>query len=134
MNILVLGGDGYLEWPTALHLSALGHEITVADNLHEPVSSGQVVRPPTEEGSGDQAGVQIVLTGQPAAAHAITPDTPSISQAPRRATLLLQASTAVNSLPFYSCESLPKFFANSESALLSDSSWVRLQSFNSRAN
>ncbi len=33
MNILVLGGDGYLGWPTALHLSALGHQITVVDNL-----------------------------------------------------------------------------------------------------
>jgi UDP-sulfoquinovose synthase len=33
MNILVLGGDGYLGWPTALHLSALGHKVTIADNL-----------------------------------------------------------------------------------------------------
>ena len=33
MKILVLGGDGYLGWPTALHLSALGHEITIVDNL-----------------------------------------------------------------------------------------------------
>jgi UDP-sulfoquinovose synthase len=33
MNILVLGGDGYLGWPTALHLSVLGHHITVVDNL-----------------------------------------------------------------------------------------------------
>ena len=33
MRILVLGGDGYLGWPTALHLSARGHDVTVADNL-----------------------------------------------------------------------------------------------------
>ena len=33
MKILVLGGDGYLGWPTALHLSARGHQVTVADNL-----------------------------------------------------------------------------------------------------
>jgi len=33
MNVLVLGGDGYLGWPTALHLSALGHHVTVVDNL-----------------------------------------------------------------------------------------------------
>jgi UDP-sulfoquinovose synthase len=32
MRILVLGGDGYLGWPTAMHLSAHGHEIAVADN------------------------------------------------------------------------------------------------------
>jgi UDP-sulfoquinovose synthase len=33
MRILVLGGDGYLGWPTALHLSALGHEVAVSDNF-----------------------------------------------------------------------------------------------------
>ncbi len=33
MKILVLGGDGYLGWPTALHLSAAGHEVAVADNF-----------------------------------------------------------------------------------------------------
>ncbi|MEB3372267.1 NAD-dependent epimerase/dehydratase family protein [Saccharopolyspora mangrovi] len=32
MRILVLGGDGYLGWPTALHLSDCGHEVAVADN------------------------------------------------------------------------------------------------------
>ncbi|MCG6878848.1 MAG: NAD-dependent epimerase/dehydratase family protein [Deltaproteobacteria bacterium] len=32
MNILILGGDGYLGWPTAMHLSGKGHEITVVDN------------------------------------------------------------------------------------------------------
>ncbi len=33
MKILVLGGDGYLGWPTALHLSATGHDVAVADNF-----------------------------------------------------------------------------------------------------
>src|SRR5262249_2146763 len=33
MRILVLGGDGYLGWPTALHLSQAGHEVAVADNF-----------------------------------------------------------------------------------------------------
>ena len=33
MQILVLGGDGYLGWPTALHLSALGHDVAVSDNF-----------------------------------------------------------------------------------------------------
>jgi UDP-sulfoquinovose synthase len=33
MKILVLGGDGYLGWPTALHLSSLGHEVAVNDNF-----------------------------------------------------------------------------------------------------
>jgi UDP-sulfoquinovose synthase len=33
MQILVLGGDGYLGWPTALHLSALGHDVAINDNF-----------------------------------------------------------------------------------------------------
>ncbi len=32
MRILVLGGDGYLGWPTAMHLSAKGHDVGVLDN------------------------------------------------------------------------------------------------------
>src|SRR5262245_46801531 len=33
MRILVLGGDGYLGWPTAVHLSECGHEVGVVDNF-----------------------------------------------------------------------------------------------------
>ena len=33
MRILILGGDGYLGWPTALRFSARGHEVTVVDNF-----------------------------------------------------------------------------------------------------
>ena len=32
MRILILGGDGYLGWPTAMHFSAQGHDVAVADN------------------------------------------------------------------------------------------------------
>lgn len=32
MRVLVLGGDGYLGWPTAMHLSAAGHDVMVVDN------------------------------------------------------------------------------------------------------
>jgi UDP-sulfoquinovose synthase len=32
-KILVLGGDGYLGWPTAMDLSAAGHDVTVVDNF-----------------------------------------------------------------------------------------------------
>jgi len=32
MRILILGGDGYLGWPTAMHFSARGHEVAVVDN------------------------------------------------------------------------------------------------------
>src|SRR2546425_4935488 len=33
MRILILGGDGYLGWPTAMRFSARGHEISVVDNF-----------------------------------------------------------------------------------------------------
>jgi len=33
MRILVLGGEGYLGWPTALHLSARGHDVGVVDSF-----------------------------------------------------------------------------------------------------
>ena len=32
-KILVLGGDGFCGWPTALHLSSIGHDVTILDNL-----------------------------------------------------------------------------------------------------
>ncbi len=32
-KILVLGGDGFCGWPTALHLSAEGHDVVIVDNL-----------------------------------------------------------------------------------------------------
>lgn len=33
MRIMVLGGDGYCGWPTALHLSDAGHDVVIVDNL-----------------------------------------------------------------------------------------------------
>ncbi len=33
MKIAVLGGDGFVGWPTSLHLSNQGHEIHIIDNL-----------------------------------------------------------------------------------------------------
>jgi UDP-sulfoquinovose synthase len=33
MKVFVLGGDGFCGWPTALHLSDLGHDVTIVDNL-----------------------------------------------------------------------------------------------------
>ena len=32
MKILVLGGDGYLGWPTSMHLATRGHEVLAVDN------------------------------------------------------------------------------------------------------
>src|SRR5437588_4231758 len=33
MRILVMGGDGYLGWPTVLHFCARGHEVAMVDNF-----------------------------------------------------------------------------------------------------
>jgi UDP-sulfoquinovose synthase len=33
VRVIVLGGDGYLGWPTALYLSARGHDVLAVDNL-----------------------------------------------------------------------------------------------------
>ena len=32
MRILILGGDGYLGWPTAMRFSNRGHEVHIVDN------------------------------------------------------------------------------------------------------
>ncbi len=33
MRIMILGGDGYLGWPTAMYFSNRGHEVSVVDNF-----------------------------------------------------------------------------------------------------
>ena len=33
MKILILGGDGYLGWPTSMYLAKQGHDVTSIDNL-----------------------------------------------------------------------------------------------------
>ncbi|MHB1087197.1 MAG: NAD-dependent epimerase/dehydratase family protein [Acidimicrobiales bacterium] len=33
MKVLVLGGDGFCGWPTSLHLSDIGHDVMIVDNL-----------------------------------------------------------------------------------------------------
>ena len=33
MKVLILGGDGYLGWPTAMNLSNAGHDVAVVDNF-----------------------------------------------------------------------------------------------------
>ena len=33
VKVLVLGGDGFCGWPTSLHLSDIGHDVIVIDNL-----------------------------------------------------------------------------------------------------
>lgn len=33
MRVVLFGGDGFCGWPTALHLSGLGHQVIIVDNL-----------------------------------------------------------------------------------------------------
>ena len=33
MRVIVLGGDGFCGWPSALHLSTRGHDVTIVDNF-----------------------------------------------------------------------------------------------------
>ncbi len=33
MRVLILGGDGFCGWPTSLHLSQCGHDVTIVDNF-----------------------------------------------------------------------------------------------------
>ena len=33
MKVIVLGGDGFCGWPTALHLSRNGHDVIIVDNM-----------------------------------------------------------------------------------------------------
>jgi UDP-sulfoquinovose synthase len=47
MRVLILGGDGYLGWPTAMHLSQRGHEVFIVDNYlrrraHEENGTGSL--------------------------------------------------------------------------------------------
>lgn len=32
-RVLILGGDGFCGWPTSLHLSDIGHEVAIVDNM-----------------------------------------------------------------------------------------------------
>jgi D-alanyl-D-alanine carboxypeptidase len=45
-----------------------GERTTIASNLYEDDPTGPIMRPSTEEGDGDQAGLKIVLTDSPAPA------------------------------------------------------------------
>ncbi len=66
MKVLVLGGDGFCGWPTSLHLSDIGHEVTIVDNLSRraidlelEVESLTPIRP-----IGERIAVWRELTGQ----------------------------------------------------------------------
>lgn len=66
MKIVILGGDGFCGWPTALHLSNSGHDVIIVDNLSRrkidielEVSSLTPIRP-----MGERLRVWKELTGK----------------------------------------------------------------------
>jgi UDP-sulfoquinovose synthase len=46
MRVLILGGDGYLGWPTAMYLSRRGHEVAVLDNYFRRQACTKLDREP----------------------------------------------------------------------------------------
>jgi UDP-sulfoquinovose synthase len=46
MRVLILGGDGYLGWATAMNLSNLGYEVAVVDNYFRRRASRELNREP----------------------------------------------------------------------------------------
>ena len=51
-RVLVLGGDGYLGWPTAMNLAAAGYDVTVVDNysrrmIAEATNSEPLIQTPS---------------------------------------------------------------------------------------
>jgi len=73
MRVLILGGDGFCGWPTALHLSAHGYEVAIVDNLSRrkidielEVSSLTPIRP-----MGERLRAWKELTGNEIAFHDI---------------------------------------------------------------
>lgn len=42
MKVFVVGGDGFCGWPTALHLSRAGYDVTIIDNLSRRLIDAQL--------------------------------------------------------------------------------------------
>lgn len=74
MRVLILGGDGFCGWPTALHLSARGHDVQIVDNgsrrrIDQELGAGSLT--PIEELATRLAAWRQV-TGLTIAAHSFT--------------------------------------------------------------
>ncbi len=67
MRVLILGGDGYLGWPTAMRFAANGHEVCVVDNYlrrnmaRETCSEALMPNPNLH----DRAGIFDAVSGKP---------------------------------------------------------------------
>jgi UDP-sulfoquinovose synthase len=55
-HVLILGGDGYLGWPTAMYFSKRGYQVTVMDNYFRrnacrELDTGMLYSVPSEQRS-----------------------------------------------------------------------------------
>jgi UDP-sulfoquinovose synthase len=67
MRILILGGDGYLGWPTAMRFSNRGHEVHVVDNYlrreaHREAGTGSLI--PIAAGLRERVAAWQEITGR----------------------------------------------------------------------
>jgi UDP-sulfoquinovose synthase len=67
MRILILGGDGYLGWPTAMRFSNRGHEVHVVDNYlrreaHREAGTGSLI--PIAAGLRERVAAWHEITGR----------------------------------------------------------------------
>lgn len=74
MRVLILGGDGFCGWPTALHLSARGHDVEIVDNysrrrIDEELGAGSLT--PIEDLDGRLA-AWTEVSGRTIRAHQLT--------------------------------------------------------------
>jgi UDP-sulfoquinovose synthase len=65
MRLLILGGDGYLGWPTAMHFASAGHQVCLVDNylrrrICMETNSEPLVTPPS---LSDRVSLFEALTG-----------------------------------------------------------------------
>lgn len=73
MRLLILGGDGYLGWPTAMAFAAKGHEVAVVDNYfrrHVALETNSEPLLPTPELTGRAALFESV-SGRKVAVHVV---------------------------------------------------------------
>lgn len=84
MRIMICGADGYLGWPTAMHLARLGHEVIAVDNylkrqLVEAVDARPLIVPPVlpervehfRRRTGAVIAVEIVDLRDPPSVHSL---------------------------------------------------------------
>jgi UDP-sulfoquinovose synthase len=66
MKILILGGDGYLGWPTAMYLSRRDHDVTIVDGMNKRLWEAQAsVRPLTHTPTMEERRIAWMKHGKP---------------------------------------------------------------------